>query len=152
MSGELIKIETKNGAEYDRILSLIKNGATFTSEEFLNFQIAYGFNDFKIMMLKLSGSTKQKEKKAGYVYFIKNKSTGLTKIGCSSNIEKRIKSLQVGSSEKLECFLRILDINYRKLEKKFHKVLNNYRIIGEWFDLRNLGHKNLRKLLKMSAN
>jgi hypothetical protein len=63
------------------------------------------------------------------IYFISNGT--YTKIGKANNPEKRIKELQTGCPEDLELKL-IIEGNEEK-ERKIHKVLEKYRIRGEWF-------------------
>jgi len=71
--------------------------------------------------------------KRGYVYFIKSEFG--YKIGCTSNIEKRLKIFEVKLPFRinLESFIECKDHN--KLESMLHGLLSHKRIDGEWFDL-----------------
>jgi hypothetical protein len=79
------------------------------------------------------------------VYFIKNKYTGLVKIGCTSNIKVRYAMLdglfrnQFGAPDALQ-ILDFLLINPRfilKVEKMIHATFSNNRRYGEWFEISN---------------
>lgn len=59
------------------------------------------------------------------------------KIGVSSNVEKRLATLQTSNSETLNiqyCFEVDDDIAYR-FEKYIHREQNHKRLRGEWFDI-----------------
>lgn len=62
---------------------------------------------------------------------------GHQKIGISKNVEKRLKSLQTGNSNKL--FIHhteeVSDCQVRLIEKKIHKELNYIKKTGEWFEM-----------------
>jgi len=65
------------------------------------------------------------------IYFIQQGNGGSIKIGISSNIEKRLASLQTGSPYKLKVLLTIK--GSEKLEKEIHSKFAEYRLSGEWF-------------------
>jgi len=79
------------------------------------------------------------------VYFIKNEYTGLIKIGCTDNLVRRMKelkslfSLLAMNGNKLKIVgLAVTFPRYgNKLEKQFHYLFNEYRVCGEWFDIKN---------------
>lgn len=87
----------------------------------------------------------------GYVYFLKS-DYGF-KIGCTSNITKRINLFAVKLPFKTELHSFVKTSNYSLLESQLHGLLKDKRINGEWFDiseydfieldmvLNNLGHK-----------
>lgn len=82
-----------------------------------------------------------------YVYVIENNDD--IKIGISSEIPKRVKSLQTGSSSKLEVAGYVECEDRAKalaLEKRLHIEYSSYRTIGEWFKLAS--YKVLTDLLK----
>jgi hypothetical protein len=68
------------------------------------------------------------------VYLIRA-DNGLTKIGCTGNLEKRLKSITTASPCKLTLigFLRCRD--FHEEERKLHCQFAGKRIQGEWFDL-----------------
>ena len=70
----------------------------------------------------------------GYVYLIKN-GHGHTKIGKTTNLERRIKGLQTTSSEKLEIAHVIKSERYGQLEKELHRAFKHKHLTNEWFDL-----------------
>ncbi|KKK88579.1 hypothetical protein LCGC14_2741700 [marine sediment metagenome] len=63
------------------------------------------------------------------VYFIQ--CNEFVKIGDTSNIEERFKSLQASNPYKLELLCCIDDCT----EKEFHEKFKNERIHGEWFKI-----------------
>ena len=65
------------------------------------------------------------------VYFISD--GDYIKIGKATDVDKRLKGLQTGSSRKL-FKSHILDGGY-ELESRLHIIFNKYRFFGEWFDL-----------------
>ena len=72
----------------------------------------------------------------GYVYLIKSSVTDKFKIGITKqNINKRLKSLQTGNSEKLELIYYYESDFYTKIEKTLHNQFSHNRLEGEWFNL-----------------
>lgn len=69
--------------------------------------------------------------KAGWVYFIHDPSTSRIKIGFSADVEKRLRSLQTGSSSTLSILgkMRGTDEDERSLHQRF----GAHRVGGEWF-------------------
>lgn len=62
------------------------------------------------------------------------------KIGCSKNIDNRIKQISRsfrfnGNSDELDIFQTIPCKQYKKLEKTLHTILKAYRCVGEWFEV-----------------
>ncbi len=70
-------------------------------------------------------------RKTSYVYFIKDSSNGLVKIGKSVTPHKRLKILQIGSSNKLQLVKIVKGGMY--LEQILHRYFKSIRIQGEWF-------------------
>ena len=68
----------------------------------------------------------------GYIYLMKDKRNGLTKIGYSKFPEFREKTLQ---SEVPEIEMIYYNFGKLKLEKELHKAFSHKRIRGEWFEL-----------------
>lgn len=67
------------------------------------------------------------------VYFIKDEATGFVKIGYSNNPQKRLKSLQTSSANKLT-LIEAIEGN-KKLEETLHTTFAEHRVRGEWFSL-----------------
>lgn len=77
-----------------------------------------------------SGMITGKEEKIGNVYFIQGTLTRLIKIGYTTNVEKRVKSLE--HSEELE-ILHVIPNVTRKKEKELHEKFKHLRKRNEWF-------------------
>lgn len=77
----------------------------------------------------------RKNQKKICVYFLLNKNQNTVKIGSSYNPRKRFITLQRDSLDKLE-FLDYIQVGEkgRKREKELHKVFEDFRIKGEWFE------------------
>ena len=70
------------------------------------------------------------------VYFIKDESTGFVKIGYSDKPNKRLKSLQTSSANKLTLVHAVE--GDKALESALHTRFATHRVRGEWFSLPNL--------------
>jgi hypothetical protein len=66
-------------------------------------------------------------------YLIRDKSTGLCKIGKTTDIKKRIEMLSCSNTE-----LELLFIIDKDVEKELHDVYESKRYKGEWFNLSDL--------------
>lgn len=75
-----------------------------------------------------------------YLYVILDTMTKMHKIGITSNVERRYKTLLSDRfSLVVEWACELENKNYAEiLEKKVHKFFINYRNIGEWFNLSHL--------------
>ena len=79
---------------------------------------------------------KNKEnRRKGHVYFLKNPSNGLIKIGRSSQIETRINQLSIELKQPLELIKKIPKEDTHIAERELHELYADYRVHGEWFDL-----------------
>lgn len=71
-----------------------------------------------------------------YLYLIK--SQNFCKIGITSNLTDRLVNLQAGNPHKIDlvsCYeFPDMYTSYR-VEQKFHKILSQYHVRGEWFEL-----------------
>ncbi|MBP0453968.1 GIY-YIG nuclease family protein [Kitasatospora sp. RG8] len=68
-----------------------------------------------------------------WVYVIASGVGGPVKIGCTSDMKRRLSALQCGSPVRLTVLATFpgpLD-----LERALHRLLSEYRVAGEWFDL-----------------
>ncbi len=73
------------------------------------------------------------------LYIIQCDKTGAFKVGVTSNIEQRMKTLKTGCPYEIKLILKIDGGGY--LEKDFHKRLKKYKTSKgnqEWFDLDGL--------------
>jgi T5orf172 domain len=85
-----------------------------------------------------------KNKNFGYVYFLYNKDTGLTKIGHTTDLVQRMKTIRqtfrnyigIDPNLKLTLLLYSHQSLLKKLEKEMHEDLIEYKKYGEWFDLK----------------
>ena len=76
-----------------------------------------------------------------YILLNETKSTNeelYIKIGCSKNIDKRIKQIKSsfrfnGNLDELSLWLKIPCNNYKLLEKELHMCLRCYNTTNEWF-------------------
>ena len=68
----------------------------------------------------------------GHVYFLR--AGNVVKIGHSTNLRSRFKSLKTGIAEDARVVKALP--GGRNREREFHKRFAEYRLRGEWFDLR----------------
>ena len=66
-----------------------------------------------------------------WVYFIQAIDGGPVKIGRAQDVTARLSELQTASAKKLHVVAKV--VGPTELEKKFHKMLKEHRIRGEWF-------------------
>ncbi len=69
----------------------------------------------------------------GIVYFVRKGRTNAVKIGFTTDLEGRIKSLQTGSDKELK--LAAWTEGHNGLESRLHKHFKDKRLSGEWFQL-----------------
>lgn len=74
------------------------------------------------------------QQKEGWVYFI-TAENGLTKIGRTANINKRLSQLRTASPCRLRLFLVVYSENQCGLEKSLHLRFAHCRVRYEWFKL-----------------
>lgn len=70
--------------------------------------------------------------KKGHIYFIQVGESGPIKIGFSSNVDQRLRTLQTGHTEKLK--LLHSQIGTKADEGRLHNRFRNIHIKGEWFE------------------
>ena len=68
------------------------------------------------------------------IYFIGSLESRTVKIGKSNNPEKRLAELQIGNPHKLVLYGVIDDVS-SELERRLHRILDPFRLEGEWFKL-----------------
>jgi hypothetical protein len=80
------------------------------------------------------------------VYVILNLETSRVKIGVSNNVSKRVESLKSSSGCELKVIYHTFFLeNPFGLEMKLHKLLKDYRYLGEWF---TIDHERAVKLVQ----
>jgi hypothetical protein len=84
-------------------------------------------------------TSKPMEQKQFKTYFFANEELTRVKIGRALDVEKRFKTIQAGSHEKL-ILLKVIDAN---IEKELHEKFEDYRLNGEWFHF----HKDIKEYL-----
>lgn len=73
------------------------------------------------------------EDQEDYLYIIEN--NGLYKLGYSSNLKKRYKNYETHLGE-VKLIYATKQKNCFELEALFHEIYSDFRVKGEWFDLR----------------
>lgn len=71
----------------------------------------------------------------GKVYLLRDSNTGLVKIGRTTDINKRLSSLQTGHPSHLQLLHTIDCADYILEEAFLHSILRYFRTRGEWFRL-----------------
>lgn len=82
--------------------------------------------------------------KKKFVYLLRT-SEDTYKIGVTADIDKRIKSLQTGSSEPIVLVDKFLSSYPFKIESVLHRRFADSRISGEWFCLADEDVKSFRE-------
>ena len=77
----------------------------------------------------------------GYVYFLRGPNE--VKIGFSRNLPARLEKLRTGNA--FPVFICKIISGDRETERHFHKRFAEYRLKGEWFDLRGKLAKYLER-------
>jgi len=83
--------------------------------------------------LRKKQTLKMQDKKRfpGFIYFIQGESGGPIKIGYTTDVQSRIRTLQTGYPDTLKLLLAIPG-NFNN-EQTLHFELKEYRVQGEWF-------------------
>jgi hypothetical protein len=84
---------------------------------------------------KLPGRKKWRFRRAKWLYFIMNESTGYVKIGFTYDLEERLRKIRLGTPEPLTVIHKVETRFYAELEKMLHERFANKRLRGEWFAL-----------------
>lgn len=128
-----------NANAFDAIKEVNDNGETFRNRRLANNILCQLFPEQSKDLLP--GESKQ----IGYVYFIQNKSSGLIKIGRTTDIERRIAEFTKMFSFPIELIQHFKTLNYEKIEKSFHAFYKPKRKYGEWFKLDELDIEQILK-------
>lgn len=128
-------------------IPFLRKNDTLSKEDFDGFvtemlEIASLIQDEDLCMARYFYAQEESGKTSG-VYFIKNKYTGLVKIGCTSDIKGRYATLdglfrnQFGAPDALQIigFLLIEPRFILKVESMIHRALSCHRKYGEWFEV-----------------
>lgn len=87
---------------------------------------------------------KKKAARNGYVYFFR--AGNAVKIGFSTNLRERASKLQTTCPER--AFMAKFVKGTPRTERDFHKRFAEYRLSGEWFDLRGRLAKYLERHIR----
>ena len=87
----------------------------------------------KLKPKKIKIKTKSKKQSPAFCYIMKDTSSGLYKIGMSSNPKYREHTLQ---SEKPS--IKMIKVFSTNIEKHLHSVYKSQRVRGEWFSLNKI--------------
>ena len=71
----------------------------------------------------------------GYVYLLKPTHHNVFKIGCTTDLDRRLKTFQKTRNYKLEYVAAIWVDDCEELERYMHRKYKQYHLIGEWFVL-----------------
>lgn len=80
------------------------------------------------------GSEDWAEAQREYIYVIAHPH-GYFKVGRSGNPERRVRSIQTGSPYELRLLLKAEFEDAQGVEKRIHRLLSEYNIRREWFEL-----------------
>lgn len=83
-----------------------------------------------------------------YVYLLKTPEN-IYKIGVAKDVDKRIKSLQTGCSDKIELVDKFLSNYPFKIESTLHRKYYDLKVNGEWYYLTNENVSNFQKDCKL---
>lgn len=84
---------------------------------------------------------REKRKRSGYVYFIR--SGDHVKIGFSSNVRSRLNTIRTACAE--DTFVCHVVPGTPRKERVYHKRFAQYRVRGEWFELKGQLAKYLER-------
>lgn len=72
---------------------------------------------------------------AQYLYIAGSTREGPLKIGIAANPQSRVRHLQTGAARKIDIYWVGMCPMGRDWEQKMHRVLEPWRLKGEWFDI-----------------
>lgn len=97
---------------------------------------------------KLSGNPTFSNRR-GYIYVVRSGTSNLYKIGRTTNLKKRLQTLQTSCAVSLNVVKTLCCSDAIALEKSAHTKFSHYRKIGEWFALND---EQLHQLLTWLEN
>lgn len=83
------------------------------------------------------------------VYFIRNATSGHVKVGWSADPDRRLAQLQTASHDHLEVIASIP--GGPETEHRIHRLLEPYRVSGEWFRGEDMVHRVITFLAEQHA-
>lgn len=123
-------------------------------EKLLRRETSYMFTDVfygKLTKAVLDFISENKHK-GGYIYFIKNGSSGnKVKIGSAIDIDRRVNSYQTAFHEKIFIVGYIKSDDYIFLEKEIHSIYSDSRVKGEWFEINDIDLFSLREMYEFKS-
>lgn len=128
-------------SDFKEMLSAVKDTYENTTDEKINDRNGELMERFLANIQQVSDGAnsnrrKKNENKEGYVYFVKSDdSNKFIKIGCTSNLDSRFKSLQTSSPYQLTIAGYIKTTNFTELESDIHRYFQNFKKNGEWFEI-----------------
>lgn len=72
---------------------------------------------------------------SGYVYFLR--SGPYVKIGKTTNLDERIKTLRIQLPFEVELVHAVECRDHHEVESSFHEMFKDHRVNGEWFEMPN---------------
>jgi hypothetical protein len=105
------------------------NGGTFKNRRLANNILRQLFPEHS------KGLMPGESRQSGYVYFIKDESSSLIKIGRTKNIERRMAIFRKKFKFAITLLQHVKTLNYERIELALHKHYDKKRVRGEWFKL-----------------
>lgn len=90
---------------------------------------------YQAQMEAAKAKSKGRKLRSGDVYLIRAKGTNRYKIGCTTNLKSRLKSLRIKNPYELELIHSIPSNDIEIFEKSLHDQFAKYRVHSEWFEL-----------------
>lgn len=115
----------EDGNEYIDLQKMHREGA-------LRFVKSIEIADGQIVEIALTNG--QRAKRGEFVYLMRA-DNGLTKIGLTDNLDRRVKSLQSSSPVEINLIGYIKTATAEMLEGELHNQFSKWRAHGEWFSL-----------------
>ena len=150
-------VMTKQGTETDTCVvepEVVITGKGRGSKTFASRRVFDEYAKF-LGLVKIDDVTydtdplKKKNNKPDILYIISNK-FGFTKIGIASNLDKRLKSIEMASGVPCEKVLEFhIGDNAYDVEQELHENFKEYRTVGEWFDFTKSGVNYLKCITEL---
>lgn len=88
----------------------------------------------------------------GYVYLIEDQDNKRYKIGVTRNLEKRLRNLQTGNSNKIKLIESFLTEYPFRLETMLHNKFKQFHHYNEWYELDEANINNFLNLCDQCNN
>ena len=128
ISKRIINLKESNHPDFESFTYEIETNSPFENTYIMSE------HQYNILKIILNGTSK---KSPTNIYIIKA-STGEYKIGISSNIENRLKSIVMQSAPSVDysiIYNKHIGTKSQALESRIHKKLKEFHLRGEWFSL-----------------